>query len=107
MPADTAAPWTADPYANAVVDVLAGDFPDLADPMIAGIIRKHVYTYTRVKDRLEVILDEPFVASWRLIGHTGRVQVACYRLHRTDADLARAERLNAALDALLDITEEG
>jgi hypothetical protein len=94
-------PWVLDPYASAVVDVLTGDFPDLRDPVIAAIVRKHVYRYTRARGRLEVILDSPFLANWRLVNRDGRVQVACCRQSPAAADHERAERLNSALDALL------
>jgi hypothetical protein len=83
-----------------VVDVLAGDFPDLCDPVVAGIIRKHVYIHARTQGVLEVILDDPFTANWRLLGQAGRVSVACWRLNLSDADQERQNRLNAALDAL-------
>jgi hypothetical protein len=97
--AETAAPWALDPYTNAVVDTLAADFADLHDPIIADIVRKHAY-YARDRAHLELILDDPFAANWRLINRDGRLKVACWRVNPTSADRERIERVNSALDAL-------
>lgn len=93
----------ADPYASAVLDVLAGDFPDLRDPHVAALVRKRVYLNARVPGHLEVILDDPGRANWRLVGAAAdrrRVHLGCWKLNRTNADRERLDRLNAALDAL-------
>jgi hypothetical protein len=106
MAAETAAPWALDPYANAVVDVLREDFPDLCHPDVASLVRKHVYLYVRAErtartpQRLEVILDDPIRAKWRLVNRDGRLRVACWRVEVPDADQELADRVNAALNAL-------
>jgi hypothetical protein len=106
MSAETAGPREADAYACAVVNTLAADFPDLRDPVVAGVVLEHVYLYIRSNRYLEVILDAPPVARWRLIGHTGHVELSCHRLNPTEDDQERLTRLNAALHALLTDTEE-
>lgn len=67
-----------DSYANAVIAALASDFPDLRDPMIAGIIRKAVYVNARGSSRVgfEVIVDDPFTANWRLVARGGDRRVS-------------------------------
>jgi hypothetical protein len=98
--------WAAvrsDPYANAVLDALAEDFPGLSDPIVADVIRKAIYAHARNPGRLEVIVDDPFAARWRLRAakpDERRVWLACWRTHMTEADWKRHERLNAALDAI-------
>lgn len=94
-----------DPYTCGVVHVLASDFPDLRDPVVAAIVKKAIYINARGQGRVstEVIVDDPFTANWRLIPaphDRGRVHLACWRRTRTDADAERWARLNAALDAL-------
>lgn len=94
-----------DPYACGVLHVLASDFPDLRDPVVAGIVKKAVYVNARGFDRVgfEVIVDDPFTANWRLIPaphDRARVHLACWRKNRTEDDAERWARLNAALDAL-------
>jgi hypothetical protein len=103
----TTAAWDRDPYACAVADALAGDFPDLRDPVVAGIVRKHVYAHARTGRGLEVILDSPVAANWRLVSpRDARIRVACWKQNPSDADRERIERLNSALDALVS-TEAG
>jgi hypothetical protein len=94
-----------DPYACGVIHALASDFPDLRDPVVAGIVKKAVYVNARGLNRvgIEVIVDDPFSANWRLIPaphDRRRVHLVCWRRNRTDADSERWARLNAALDAL-------
>lgn len=89
-----------DPYASAVIDALAGDFPDLRDPMVADAVRKAIYANARTRCGLEVIVDDPFASNWRLIPEFGRsatVRLACWRLYPCEADHERMCRLNAAL----------
>jgi hypothetical protein len=100
MTTEAATPWELDPYTSKVVEALVGDFPDLQDPIVASIVRQHVYSYVRSKTRLEVILDDLYFANWRLVGHDGHVRVACWRQNPIAAERERAERLNAALDSL-------
>ena len=98
--------WAAvktDPYTSAVLDVLVADFPDLRNPIVADVVRRNVYAHTRSGNRLEVIVDDPISANWRLIAaphDRRRVHLACWRRNRTDADTERWNRLNAALDAI-------
>ena len=92
-----------DPYANAVIDILSGDFPDLHDPIVADVIRKQVYANAHIGCGIQVIVDDPFTANWRLIPaqhDRRRVHLACWRRNHTEADSERRARLNQALDAL-------
>lgn len=94
-----------DPYASAVISILAGDFPDLRNEITAEIVRKHIYAYTHDTGHggCEIIIDNPATANWRLVANrddSGRVSLACWRYHPTEADYQRLDRLNAALDAL-------
>ena len=93
-----------DPYANAVVDALAGDFPGLRDPVTAGIVRKHVYLNAQGGGILgEIIVDNPTSANWRLVRdprRPGRVKLRCWRPSLTVRDHEVLERLNTALRQL-------
>ena len=93
-----------DPYANAVIDVLRSDFPDLNDPMIASIVRKHIYAHAHTPGGgLEIIVDDPYFANWRLVPlwhGQGRVRLACWRVPTPASDQERERRLNAALNAI-------
>ncbi len=92
-----------DPYASAVIGVLAGDFPDLRDPIVASVVRKHICANARTGRGLEVIVDDPFTSNWRLVPEFGRsqtVRLACWKLHPAEADHERLRRLNAALAAI-------
>jgi hypothetical protein len=96
-----AAAWDRDPFACAVTDALAADFPDLRDPVVAGIVRKHVYAHARTGRGLEVILDSPLRADWRLVSaRDARIRVGCWKADPSGADRERAERLNAVLETL-------
>ena len=86
-------------YADAVIDTLAGDFPDLNDPIMADTVRTCMRAYMHT-GHLEVIMDDPISAQWRLIGHRGRVQLACWRQTLTEDDQERLDRINEALQAL-------
>ncbi|GLX06819.1 hypothetical protein Misp03_37460 [Microbispora sp. NBRC 16548] len=91
-------------YVAAVMAVLEEEFPGLrADPYaaetVSDAIRKHAL---KPGDWLEVIVDAPAVANWRVKAdrdHPGRVRLACYRLPDliTADDEAREQRINDAL----------
>jgi hypothetical protein len=93
-------------YADDVVRLLAADFPDLQDPVVADIVRGHIYRHASDPGGfLEVIVDDPISARWRLVAapgrsQQGRVRLACRRLNPREADLEREERLNAALQTI-------
>jgi hypothetical protein len=92
-----------DPYANAVIDALSGDFPDLRDPVVADLVRKYIYAYARTGHPLEIIVDNPISARWRLVGdgnHSGRVRLACWRTNLGEDDIEQEQRLNEALRAI-------
>lgn len=92
----------AENYADAVLGVLAQEFPQMnnASPdrdVVHRAISRHATTPTR---ELEVIVDSPGVANWRLRTHpqhADRVRLACYRPELTEADQAREHRINTAL----------
>ena len=93
----------ADPYACAVVEVLARHFPDLRLDGFAGHVRKWIYIQQRTSGPLEVILDSPVRANWRLVPHgNGRrgLRVGCWRPQPTDTDLDRERVINEALTRL-------
>ena len=93
----------AEAYADAVIGALAGDFPDLNDPVIAEIVHRHVCAHVQHPGRLEVIVDDPFRARWRLTGNRdqpGRVRLGCWYQKPSSKDEERLARLNTALDAL-------
>lgn len=92
-------------YAATIVETLAGEFPDLRDPVVADVVRVHVAHFARTGAWLEVILDDPYFANWRRVRHDGRLRVGCWRLNPSQADQEREQRVNAALDALS--SEEG
>lgn len=100
----TRTPEAARQYADAVIETLAGDFPDLRDPVIADIVRGHIYRHASDPGGfLEVIVDDPISARWRLTGYRnepGRVRLACWRQNLTEDDTEREQRLNAALRAI-------
>ena len=90
-------------YANAVIDLLAGDFPDLRDPVTADIVRGHIYAHAETPGRMEVIVDNPVNARWRLTGdrdNPGRVRLGCWHVDPSEAVREREQRLNAALRAI-------
>lgn len=92
-------------YPAAVVDALVGEFPDLADPLVADIVRQAVARY--VDDpypSFECIIDDPIAANWRLRADRVApkcVRVSCHRVMPTPADIARESRLNETLRAIL------
>jgi hypothetical protein len=91
-------------YASAVIRVLSEDFPDLNDETTRTIVRdaieRHVLSPT---DMLEVIVDSPYSANWRLKADRNdiqRVRLSCYRMDPSDADRERERRINTALAAI-------
>ena len=92
-----------DRYASDVIAVLLDDFPDLRDPAIAGMVRNAVLRNARTQSGLEIIVDDPRRANWKLVAAArdrSRVRLGCWRVNLTDADRERLERLNAALDVI-------
>ena len=93
-------------YANAVIDLLTADFPDLRDPVTADIVRERVTAHAANPGGfLEVIIDDPYSARWRLVAapgkaQRGRVRLTCRKPYPTQDDWDRELRLNEALQAL-------
>lgn len=89
-------------YADAVIGILAADFPDLTKPHVAATVREAICDHQRARLGMEVIIDTPVSANWRLTGDcaTGRVRLGCWRQHASHADRERQERLNTALEAI-------
>jgi hypothetical protein len=90
-------------YADAVIETLASDFPDLRDPVVADIVREHIYTHAATGRGLEVIVDNPVSARWRLVDNhadPGRVTIGCWRVKPSPGDREREQRLQAALRAI-------
>lgn len=87
-------------YSAAVVDLLTPEFPELAAPETAAIVREAVARHaTDPASSFEVILDS-VSANWRLrADHTApaRVRLACFRPQQSAADLVREQRVNKAL----------
>lgn len=100
MPKDS----TGSAYSLAVVDVLSREFADLTDETTAEIVSEAVRRYHLDPNTgLEVIVDSPYSANWRLRPdreHPGRVRLACYRFNRSPQDEEREDRLNEALRAI-------
>lgn len=91
----------AEQYAEAVMRVLVGSFPELEFGtdryVVANAVMKQA---TDPSDMFEVIVDRPSSANWRLKSdreHADRVRMSCYRFTPSDADRAREDRINAAL----------
>lgn len=93
-------------YAASVVEVLVPEFPDLEDAGVAGIVERAVAAHRRSPDRtLEVILDSPLAANWRLraaTDGTATVRLSSYAYVSSEASTRKALRVNAALAAILD-----
>lgn len=91
-------------YAAAVVEVLATDFPELADETTAAMARNAIARHaTAPADPFEVIIDSPTLANWRLRPHRERpkrVRIACYRFELSAEDLAKEQRINATLERI-------
>ncbi|MBN6054549.1 hypothetical protein JYK22_21585, partial [Nonomuraea sp. RK-328] len=89
-------------YAQRVLANLLPHFPDLKDPVVAGVIGEAVQRHhTSPNDAFEESLDGS--ANWRLKPDgrdTGRVRLACYRFNESDADRDRVEKVNAALSEI-------
>lgn len=91
-------------YATAVVEVLRPNFPDLADPDVAGIavdaIKRQVLN---PRDSFEFIVDDPWRANWRLksIPADRRcVRLANFHVERCGTDSEFESEVNEALRAL-------
>ena len=99
-----------DPYAIAVVETLAGEFPALRHPLDADIVRKHVYLNAQGGGILgEIIVDNPTSANWRLVRdprREGRVKLRCWRPSLTVREHEVLERVTTALRQLGDSTQE-
>lgn len=107
--ADIQASKRATAYAIAVMNLLHAEFPDL----LVGngfILDQHGYVSCRIMEHarrpdptLEVTLDHPLVANWRLLAEPrqpGRVRVGCFRVHLSPQEAEREGRVNAALAAI-------
>lgn len=89
-------------YAAAVLDILRPEFEFTAydAELIHDRVRHHALTHGAT---LEVIVDSPTFAYWRLRTHRnkpGRVRIACYRLPINEADREREDRINQQLEAV-------
>lgn len=84
-------------YASDVVAVLAAEFPDLADPVVAQVTTAAIAAqHASPCPEFEVILDSQSLANWRLRAvrdAPGCVRVACFRAEPTRGDLEREDRL--------------
>lgn len=92
-----------DSYADAVIGVLARDFPDLlTKPEVAAVVREQIHAHLVTRCGMEVIVDNPYLANWRLVGdrETGRVRLGCWKLNLNEYDRARFERLNGMLSMI-------
>jgi hypothetical protein len=90
-------------YGESVVKVLCEHTPFLRSPMDATIVAEIVdRKVNEPKGVLEVIVDDPVSANWRLRarGDNKRVRLVCYRLNRRPADYEMERAVNDALDAL-------
>ena len=100
----TRTPEAARQYADDVIRVLAPEFPDLEDVVIASIVRRRIRTHAETPGRLEVIVDNPVNANWKLVAdrdHPGRVRIGCWHIPPlSDSVRERQERINAALAAI-------
>jgi hypothetical protein len=100
---DQPGPYVCDRYAVAVWDTLSQEFPALRQDMLAGLVHKMVYNNALTLCGIELIVDDPISANWRLTpaAHDRRrVRIGCWRVSPSPEDAERERRLNAALDAL-------
>lgn len=91
--------------AQQLVVALTEYFPDLRDASTADIVRDALHAFRLRSDAaLEIILDSPYCANWRLradLARRGHTRIACYRHPMTPADQEREEHLNTTLWDLL------
>jgi hypothetical protein len=91
-------------YPTAVVHALVDDFPDLASPTTADIVRNAVQRQHRQPEpTFECIVDHPTVSNWKLVprhDEPSRVRLTCLRLHQAADDQDREQRINRVLDQL-------
>lgn len=93
-------------YARAVLDILVAEFPALMATGKTGLLYDEVRAHARTGQPMQVTI--PGYPNWKLTGSWAdlrRVTVMCWKLHLTDVDLRRVERVNTALGALT-ISEE-
>jgi hypothetical protein len=91
-------------YPTAVVHTLVDYFPNLANSITADVVREAVERQHRQPEpQFECIVDHPTLSNWRLVprrDEPSRVRLACLRLHLTNDDQDREQRINQALDQL-------
>ncbi|MGP4027338.1 hypothetical protein [Actinomadura sp. 3N407] len=92
-------------YADTVVEILSGEFADLAaDPAVARVLHRKIAEYVAGPAAgFEWIVDWPSVANWRLKPdqeRPGRLRLACYKQTPSDTDRALEEKVNARLATL-------
>lgn len=91
-------------YAASVVEVLRKHFPDLADPVTAGIIEEaNERQACDQRDSFEFIVDDPGSANWRLKARSKDrrwVYLACYRMTERESDVQLVHTVNTALSVL-------
>lgn len=93
-------------YAESVIQILHKHFPDLAHDLLSTqIIRQAVARQAlSPSDSLEVIVDNPATANWRLKAcrghHRSEVRLACYRISERESDMELLRTVNDALSAL-------
>jgi hypothetical protein len=91
-------------YATAVVDVLAGHFPDLKDRSLGRIVPEEVARQAEAPMRsFELIVT--YTREWRLhpVGaglEPWRVELACHKNRPTGEDVRFSDSVNARLRAI-------
>lgn len=89
-----------DRYADTIVEALADDFPDLRNPAVAAMVRRHVSVNAQTGRGVEVIIDNPSTARWRLIQAPDdpyRVHLGCWKVEMPVRDVECLNRLNTVL----------
>lgn len=90
-------------YATAVVGVLAEQFPELAEPTTAAIVREAIVRHTnKPSPTFEVVLGST-TANWRLRAHNhhrSMIRLACYRPTLTSSDQDREQHINQLLERI-------
>jgi hypothetical protein len=91
-------------YAAAVIDVLAGHFPDAADDSLGRVVRSDLRKQAASPDhRFELIVT--YSRQWRLppVGaglEPWRVELVCHKNTVTDEDIRLSDSVNARLRAI-------
>ena len=100
----TLTPEAASQYAHDVINALAADFTGLRNAVDAEVVREAVEDHAREGRLIEVIVDSPYFANWRLVPdpeHPGRVRIGCWRQRPlNDRYQERLDRINEALQAI-------